>query len=323
MTQTTTHFNIEVNGLPAIITHHLFGEDASSLFPEGILTGQEDLIAFLLGNQGSDPFWARFSTAPGVTRACHQFASRMHSEKVGEALIGLRNCVNHLREDDKNIGRAFALGVAAHYVLDSVAHPLVYAQQEGIVAADPSLKDARPEIHAIIEADLDSWLLWEKRNLVIPETPCTQALARTSHIDQVAGAMLSQVAWEVFGISIGATEYGLAVRDYQLFYRLIDSPQKPITRVITRLERVRRRHSWLLAHTHRTITDGECPFANLDHRRWKNPATGETSTASIPDLFHDALTAWPEFSKRLAEGDLTRLDAMIAGIDYNGRPITR
>ena len=309
--------------MPAIITHHLFGEDASSLLPEGILAGQEDLLAFLLGNQGCDPFWARFCATPGVACACHQFASRMHRENIGQALMSLRNCVNHLREDDKSIGRAFALGVAAHYLLDSVAHPLVYAQQEGIIAADPSLKDARSEIHAIIEADLDSWLLWEKRNLTIPEAPCTQALARTDHIDQVAGAMFSQVAWEVFGIRIGATEYGLAVRDYQTFYRFIDAPQKPLTRALVRLERVGRPYSWLLAHTHQSVVDGDCSFANLSHRLWKNPATGEASTSSIPDLFHDALMAWPEFSKRLAGGDQSRLDAMIAGIDYYGRPTER
>ena len=306
--------------MPAIITHHLFGEDAASLLPEGILAGQEDLLAFLLGNQGSDPFWARFSATPGVARACHQFASRMHRERMGQALMALRNCANHLREDDRSVARAFALGVAAHYLLDSTAHPLIYAQQEGIIAADPSLSNARPEIHAIIETDLDSWLLWEKRNLTIPEAPCTQALARTDHINQVAGAMFSQVAWEVFGMRIGATEYELTVRDYQMFYRVFDSKQNSLARALVRIERLGRPHSWLLAHTHRPTTDDDCPFANLGHRLWRNPATGEASTSSIPDLFHDALMAWPTFSQRLAEGDEDRLNAMIAGIDYNGRP---
>ncbi len=305
--------------MPAIITHHLFGEDAAGLLPQGILDGQEDLLAFLLGNQGTDPFWARFSTTPAVTRTCHTFATRMHAENMSQALMTLRNCVSHLPEEDKSIGRAFALGMAAHYVLDSIGHPLIYAQQEELIAVDPTLAVASSEIHSIMEADLDVWMLQEKRNATVLDTPCTQALARTERIDRIAGTMLSQVAWQVFGLELGATEYGLAVRDYALFYRLIDPPSK-FAHTLARLERLGRPHSYLLAHVHRVTHDESCPFANLKHHLWRNPATNEASRASFPDLFHDALMAWPTFSQRLAEGDVRRLEAMVAGIDYNGRP---
>ena len=305
--------------MPAIITHRLFGEDAATLLPQGILNGQEDLLAFLLGNQGADPFWARFSTTPAVASACHALASRMHAEHVAQALMVLRDCVSHLQEEDKSVGRAFALGMAAHYVLDSVAHPLVYAQQEELIAVDPTLEKARSEIHSIMEADLDVWMLQEMRNATVLDTPCTQALARTERIDRIAGTMLSQVAWQVFGLEVGATEYGLAVRDYTLFYRLIDPPSK-FANTLARLERIGRPHSYLLAHAHRVTQDESCPFANLKHRLWRNPETNEASRASFPDLFHDALLAWPSFSQRLAEGDIGRLEAMVDGIDYNGRP---
>ena len=305
--------------MPAIITHHLFGEDAAALLPQGILDGQEDLLAFLLGNQGTDPFWARFSTTPAMASTCHAFALRVHAEHISQALMALRDCVSRLPEEDKSIGRAFALGMAGHYVFDSVAHPLVYAQQEDLIAVDPSLENARSEIHSIMEADLDVWMLREKRNATVLDTPCTQALARTERIDRIAGTMLSQVAWQVFGLEVGATEYGLAVRDYALFYRLIDPPSK-IAGSLARLERIGRPHSYLLAHAHHVTQDESCPFANLKHHLWRNPATNEASRASFPDLFHDALMAWPAFSQRLAEGNLERLEAMVAGIDYNGRP---
>jgi hypothetical protein len=59
----------------------------------------------------------------------------------------------------------------------------------------------------------------------------------------------------------------------------------------------------------------------LDHRLWRNPATGEASTASFPDLFHDALYAWPEFSKSLVLGNKNRLSVMIDGINYYGQPV--
>ncbi|MFR7798316.1 MAG: hypothetical protein ACLU37_09710 [Collinsella sp.] len=50
----------------------------------------------------------------------------------------LRDGVSHLQPRDANLGRAFALGLLSHYVLDRNAHPFVYEQQFGIVESDPS-----------------------------------------------------------------------------------------------------------------------------------------------------------------------------------------
>ena len=52
--------------MPAILTHHLFGEDASAQLPEYLLTSQEEMLAFLLGNQGPDPLLARFTCLPAL-----------------------------------------------------------------------------------------------------------------------------------------------------------------------------------------------------------------------------------------------------------------
>lgn len=304
--------------MPAIITHHLYGEDASNLLPEGILTGQEDLLAFLLGNQGPDPLWSRFRTIPLHAMACHQLATRMHDGRVVEALLAMREAVFHLHEDDRNIGRAFVLGMAAHYLLDSITHPLIYALQAQLASIDPSLAAASNEVHAIIEADIDSWILWQKRQQTVLEAPCSTALALTDRIARASSAIVSQVAWEVFGIALGADEYGHAVADYRLFYKLIDPPATRVPHMLARAERLVRPESRLQAQTHRVITSDNIALANLEHRVWRNPATGERSTASFADLFHDALLAWPTFSQRLIEGNPTRLNDMIANINYNG-----
>ena len=72
--------------MPAIICHHIFGEDAAAMLPEGMIDGEEELLAFLLGSQGPDPLFARFSTLPNAAAADHRLAHQMHDERCGQAL---------------------------------------------------------------------------------------------------------------------------------------------------------------------------------------------------------------------------------------------
>ena len=64
--------------MPALITHHLFGEEAARLLPKDLLACEEEMVAFLLGNQGPDPLFFRFRACPRVNAHMHQLALRMH-----------------------------------------------------------------------------------------------------------------------------------------------------------------------------------------------------------------------------------------------------
>ena len=306
--------------MPAIITHHLFGEDASSLLPDGALVDQEELLAFLLGSQGPDPLWARFSGMPSEVRACHDAAWLMHRHAVVETLCTLYQGALQFPAADAAIGTAYALGFAAHYLLDSMIHPLIIAQVSELVTVSPELAGAEQEVHALIESDVDTWMLWQKRHKTILETPAHVALASTPRVNRVLGALLAQVTRQVHGIVLQDSSYPHALRDYRTIYRLIDPPALRLPRSLQRLERLGRTHSRIEAQRHRVIASDECASANLNHHRWRNPYTGEVSCASIADLFHDALLAWPTFARRLADLDRVRLEAMADGHDYMGKP---
>lgn len=306
--------------MPAILSHHLFGEDASVLLPNDMLANQQDLLAFLLGNQGVDPLWSRGLTHPQLAHKCHELASRVHNERMAEALMSMRGAVSRLAADEQSIGRAFTLGAAAHYLLDSMTHPLIYAQEEELAQADEELARCRDEVHAIIESDLDSWTLWETRHLTVLDAPSSRALARTDKVERIAGFVVSHMASEVFGIELDASEFARSVRDYQLLYKAIDPPAHLSSRVLFFIERFGLKKSRLRAQAHLVINSDTCASANLEHRLWRNPSTGEASVASFPDLYHDALYAWPEFCRCLVEGNRERLELMIGGIDYYGRP---
>lgn len=307
--------------MPALITHHLFGEEAARHLPGTLLSSEEEKIAFLLGNQGPDPFLFRFRTLPEAVTSCHRLGNRMHCEKVYQAFHSLRGAVAQLRESDKTIGRAFVLGLLAHYLLDSYAHPFIYAQEDAICSAGVGLEDARSEVHAIIESDLDSWMLWSLCGRTIEDTTPASMLVRTERIGLIASALLSHTALQVFSIKLNANEYASCVADYELVCRIIEPAGSHVSQAISSFERIGRSYSILSALAHRVTTSDECAAANLGHSPWADPATGERSDASFADIFQDTLDSWPTFAEDFVRADRDRLVLLLGQRDYRGRPI--
>ena len=148
--------------MPALITHHLFGEESIDRLPQGVITSDEERIAFILGNQGPDPFFFSHSDT-----ACF----RLHAAGAGRASVAHVSPVRvparrrvASAAARRQLGRAFALGLLSHYVLDRNAHPFVYEQQFGIVESDSELEDSSSQVHAVIESDLDVLMLQLNRD---------------------------------------------------------------------------------------------------------------------------------------------------------------
>ena len=243
----------------------------------------------------------------------------MHNGRVVEAAFAMRDGVSHLPVADERVGRAFALGALGHYALDRTAHPFVFAQQEALAAAEASLAGAGSELHAVIESDIDSWILWEKRRATVLDRPAVDNLMRTERIDRVAGALLSQVAYAAFGVELAAEEYAGCSADYELEYRLIDPAEKPLTRAVGVAERLVRPHSFAQSMAHRVVRTCDCPAANLTRCEWRDPQTGRMRHESIADLFDEALGYYPALAEALVRGERSRVEELVAGVNYNGR----
>ena len=308
--------------MPALITHHIFGEDIAAELPSGLIEGEEELLAFLLGNQGPDPFFARFSTVPERVAACRQLATRMQGGSATRAFMALRDGVSHLPVPDERIGRAFALGLLGHYALDRAAHPFVIAQERALAEADASLADSRRAVHALIESDIDSWILWEKRQATVEERPTFSNLMRTDRIDRVGGALFSQIAFMAFGMTVGAGEYAGSAGDYERFYRLIEPVGSLRSSLARRAARLVRGDFLADACAHYVRRTDECPAANLDRHPWRHPFTGEVRTDSFADLFDEARLAYPELAEVFSRGNEARMRELVAGLNYAGKPGT-
>lgn len=289
--------------MPAIITHHLFGEDASRRLPDGLAFGEEELLAFLLANQGPDPYYFCFSATPMSIQTCHAFAARMHEDKVVDALMVARENVSHLPQEDQGLGRAFVLGLLAHYLLDSEAHAFIQVQEDAICNADADLADAHDQVHALIESELDTWMLWSARQQTIADAPAHADLKRTKRVSRVGGTIFSQVAWQVFGMTLNPERYEGCLRDYEMVYRAIDPTGNPRGRMIAGAERLGSRYSLLNALSHAAEAGDDCPAANLDCRTWIDPATGEQRMDSFPDVFYNSLDKWRDLAEVFMGGD--------------------
>lgn len=307
--------------MPAVITHHIFGEDVVRALPAGIIDGDEELLAFLLGNQGPDPFFVCFSALPTHAIRCHHLAREFQSALVTRAFMSFRQGVSHLPVGEERIGRAFALGLLGHYVLDRMVHPFVFAQQFALMDFSEDLAGSPHEIHAVIESDLDSWLLWEKRHATVIEHPVADNLMRTERIDHAAGALFAQTALDVYGITIGVEEYAGSVRDYNWEYGRVDPAGSQRSRLIGIIERMARPHSMAESMAHYVKRTDECASANLDRRAWVHPFTGETSHDSFADLYDQACLFYPELAEAYVRDDEALIAKLVDNVNYEGRSV--
>lgn len=302
--------------MPALITHHLFGEESIDRLPRGVITSDEERIAFILGNQGPDPFFFHMLT-PRISD-CMSLAQVMHRSRMSRQFSCLRDGVSHLQPRDANLGRAFALGLLSHYVLDRNAHPFVYEQQFGIVESDPELEASGSQVHAVLESDLDVLMLQLKRDgATVEDYPPAGEIVTTDRINRVAGVLMSYVAGRVYGIDIPAGEYGAAVANMQRLYRAIEPAGSVKTRAISLVEGLVHDYSLLDGLAHRVTTELPERTGNLGYLTWKNPFTDEVSNESFPEVFDRALVDYECTVARFIEtGDM---DAVTSHVNYSGR----
>ena len=305
--------------MPALITHHLFGEEAMQELPASVFPDKEHKLAFLLGNQGPDPFFFRFFGLPASIKSSQEMGDRMHEELIYEAFQALRDAVLNLPKEDQSLGRAFALGLLSHYTLDRVAHPYVYGIQYEIMELDKeNLGSADSEVHAVIESDLDSWMLMKKRHKTVKECPPYKELKTTDHINRVAGALFSQVAWQVFGIDLGANEYGDSVKNMTTVYKIIEPAGSFKGKAVGLLEeKIRGNYSLIQSLTHEIVDDTDTSLANMEHVSWKNPWNKKDEYDSFLDRFEKGLEDYPHMVAAFTHGG-GDLKKAVNDLNYSG-----
>ncbi len=298
-------FWLEMDGfMPAIITHDTFGRDVYDSQYSLIGGTRDEADAFLLGNQGPDPlFYAVLSPRLHVA---HNLGSRMHAEKPSELLDALKNSLSVLNEEQRPVGRAWALGFLCHYLLDSTLHPFVYWQEYAACDAGvPGLdRSDGHEVHAVIESELDELVLYAKRQETIATfDPSREILRADNAVLDVISKMCAYLALTLFGLFVPGDTFAASVKLFRRAQAFFYSPRGIKRAAVGRLEETVRPYSFCRAMSHRDIACTESVFDNRERIRWEDPFTG----AMCDDSF------WDRYDKALA-----RVDAALRSFDANG-----
>lgn len=275
--------------MPAIITHDTFGREVYDSLHQLIGSSRDEADAFLLGNQGPDPLF--YSVVNPRLSPAHRLGSIMHDQKPAELLSSMQQAVAATPKADRPCARAYLLGFLCHYLLDSTAHPFIYAQQyalcdagvEGLTRKDGS------EVHALIESELDELVLTVRRGATIAQfNPARSILKASAHTLDVISALYVRAAREVYSLVIPSDTLKASVRAFRSVQALFYSPSGLKHNVIGRVETLVRPYSFYRAMSHRNRELHDSPFANHKRAAWENPFTGETSHESFFDLFEKA-----------------------------------
>jgi hypothetical protein len=294
--------------MPALLTHHLFGEAMLARLGSAVFPVTDEYDPFLLGTQGPDPFFYPVFTTQLV--ALRRFGSRLHREHINSAFDALRAYVRRLPATEQPLLNAYLCGYLCHFALDRTAHPFVFAWQYALCDAGvPGLsREAGGYVHAQIEADLDAMMLYQIKAMTIEDyrLPKLTLQASDAVLEAVDG-LYASVAAEVYGLRLVPHAFGKSVRDMRLSVSVLYSPRGIKRRLLGAIERIAQPHSLAQAMSHRFDIRKTCDFDNCGADPWLDPATGETSRESFRDLFEKAQDTAAEMLRLHEEGADTAL----------------
>ncbi len=317
--------------MPALLTHDFFGQDAYGCAMDHVdLLTPDERDAFLLGNQGPDPFFY-LTIMPTTPRDRRDIGQTLHHQSPAVTLSRLRAGLDSTPADELPVARAYAAGFLCHYLLDSTMHPLVYHWVDGITQAGVEGLDQGDsgEVHAEIERDFDEHVLWEKRQRTVADyRPYAEVLKGRDEMLQMVGSLYERSFPEVARSGGGRAAdrvFPLAVNCFRVSQRVFYLEGSAAGNAVAGIEKrvMHNRYSLFHAMSHRRREAPSSDFDNRGHDAWANPFTGEVSRDSFWDLYELAQgkvdAALDDF---LSEGfDFDRAERLTGGLNFSGEPV--
>lgn len=261
--------------MPAATTHVEFVKDVLRMNP-AFKKNIANMNMFYLGSQGPDMlFFSHASIMPG---SLHKYGNLMHGTKVYETFAYFEKYA----KNDPDLS-SYLQGYLCHYVLDSTAHPLIFAVSDEIVK-DKGGKNG--VIHVGLEAEIDVWML-HQRGRTVTDYDVFQYL-RVSHSDsQKLARMYHEMFAAVYQLDISVARVMGAIKEVSLWTGFL-YPKKSTYSLVYTLENIAGGVHGLSAMM---LYDNEPKeIINTEHRPYMIPwHPYETISASFPALYGKAL----------------------------------
>ena len=304
--------------MPGIVTHYTFGTDVHASLAEVIGESQAARDAFLLGNQGPDPFFYLWATP--MMRELRYIGQTMHRQKVSELLSSLHD---HLVDGPC---KAYALGFLCHFFLDSTVHPLVLAQERAICGAGIERLSgvwAHRVTHATIETEIDEYILTTKHGATAATLPPhkTMLCCPAETLADVSRGY-AKAFCETYGLDAPETAFSTAVSIYRIAQQALDSRSCGLRRRFDYLGWAGMPSAYAQALSLRPEPRSSTPFANDDHTPWENPsAGGEPVSESFGELYARALAHAIEVLPAYADPsfDLEACRKLVGDVNFLGQ----
>ncbi|MCL2151031.1 MAG: hypothetical protein FWH50_02255, partial [Coriobacteriia bacterium] len=254
--------------------------------------------------------------------ALRGFGNRLHNERVAESLDCLRQAAKVLPQDRHLAMDAYVRGWLCHFFLDSITHPQIIFYERTLcsVGYQGLGPDASSEVHAQIESDLDSMLLYRRNGQTIKTfRPTSEILLASDTLLDWIGVMYRRVADEVFHINMPAQTFRRGVKMMRASYDLIYSPGGTMRTLVGAAERIGRKHSLMQALSHRVDVGIVTDFDNHHHETWINPFSGERSEASFMDLYRQAVNVAVQRQEQFTGGE-DSID-LVGALNFLGSPV--
>ena len=313
--------------MPGIATHHAFGLEVYETL-EGLIGATDDeRAAFLLGNQGPDPMF--YLAAVPSAEELRKVGSVMHRNDPARVLQQVHRAFIAATPADGAL-RAYALGFLCHYLLDSMVHPLVYAQQfalcgdgfEGFAS-----RQAQRIVHATIETEIDEYVFTAKLGTTAAHMPAhKQMLACPIDVLAEISRRMADVVGVLYRVEAPRRFFVAAVALNRAAQRALDSKRLDAAAIAERLKGSGFPRAFVDAMSHRGDPRISTPFANDDHIAWPHPYEPDAVIdESFEQLYASALararTTLPVFAR--SSFSLPDCVALTAHVNFLGRTVLR
>lgn len=312
--------------MPAILTHDFFGKDMLAKDSNIVADSQDAKDAFLLGNQGPDPFFY-LAICPSAQKF-NRIGSTLHSQAPSRVLAAMAKSLNILEPTELPVGKAYAAGFMCHYTLDRAVHPLVYAQEYALCDAGvPGLsRTDGSKVHAEIERDIDEAVLFDKTGTTVAEyRPYKEVLKCSESALETIGKMYAFVAMTALKEFPPQELFPQAVHCFRAVQRLFYSPTDVLQGVFCGIETklLGAHYSLYKSMSHRNRPSSSSEFANENRRPWTNPYTQQVSHASFQDIYQSALTTAASNLRAMLNPafDLAKAQELTRGLNFSGNPV--